>query len=148
MSKEIKKEVTATEKEAARKQLTEAIFGEATNNSNTEKENKDMTRTNENLKKAAFINIFNAALSLLTADKTSDADFHTDAVKAEAAARTVCDTYKLDEDIEASKKFAQFCDFYTSLMSVEEIAAVAQDETKIAKILDNAGKATVKSLAA
>lgn len=148
MNKEIKTTVTETERAAARKMLTEAIFGEATNNSNTEKENKAMTRTNENLKKAAFINIFNAALSLLTADKTSDADFHTDAVKAEAAARTVCDTYKLDEDIEASKKFAQFCDFYTSLMSVEEIAAVAQDETKIAKILDNAGKATVKSLAA
>ena len=87
MSKEIKKEVTATEKEAACKQLTEAIFGEATNNSNIEKENKDMTRTNENLKKAAFINIFNAALTLLAAEKTSDTDFHTDVMKAEAAAK-------------------------------------------------------------
>ena len=47
MSKEIKKEVTATEKEAACKQLTEAIFGEATNNSNIEKENKDMEKTME-----------------------------------------------------------------------------------------------------
>ena len=146
MSKEIKKEVTATEKEAARKQLTEAIFGEATNNSNTEKENKDMTRTNENLKKAAFINIFNAALTLLAADKTSDTDFQTDVMKAEAAAKKVCETYKLDEDIEASKKFAQFCDFYISRMSTEEIAAVAQDETKLNEVFDNAGKATVKSL--
>ena len=146
MSKEIKKEVTATEKEAARKQLTEAIFGEATNNSNTEKENKDMTRTNENLKKAAFINIFNAALTLMAADKTSDTDFHTDVMKAEAAAKKVCETYKLDEDIEASKKFAQFCDFYISRMSTEEIAAVAQDETKLNEVFDNAGKATVKSL--
>lgn len=146
MSKEIKKEVTATEKEAARKQLTEAIFGEATNNSNTEKETKAMTRTNENLKKAAFINIFNAALTLLASDKTSDADFHTDAMKAEAAAKKVCETYKLDEDIEASKKFAQFCDFYISRMSTEEIAAVAQDETKLNEVFDNAGKATVKSL--
>lgn len=145
MSKEIKTTVTETERATARKMLTEAIFGET---ANTEKENKDMTRTNENLKKAAFINIFNAALTLLAADKTSNADFHSDAVKAEAAARTVCDTYKLDEDIEASKKFAQFCDFYTSRMSAEELTAVAQDETKIAKILDNAGKATVKSLAA
>ena len=146
MSKEIKKEVTATEKEAARKQLTEAIFGEATNNSNTEKETKAMTRTHENLKKAAFINIFNAALTLLASDKTSDADFHTDAMKAEAAAKKVCETYKLDEDIEASKKFAQFCDFYISRMSTEEIAAVAQDETKLNEVFDNAGKATVKSL--
>ena len=31
------KEITATQKEAARKQLTEAIWGETTNNSNTEK---------------------------------------------------------------------------------------------------------------
>lgn len=139
MSKEIKKE-------AARKQLTEAIFGEATNNSNTEKENKDMTRTNENLKKAAFINIFNAALTLLAADKTSDADFHTDVMKAEAAAKKVCKTYKLDEDIEASKKFAAFCEFYTSRMSDEEVAAVAQDENKLNEVLDNAGKSTVKSL--
>lgn len=146
MSKEIKKEVTAAEKEAARKQLTEAIFGEATNNSNTEKETKAMTRTNENLKKAAFINIFNAALTLLAADKTSDADFYTDAMKAEAAAKKVCATYKLDEDIEASKKFAQFCDFYTSRMSAEELTAVAQDETKLNEVFDNAGKATVKSL--
>lgn len=146
MSKEIKKEVTATEKEAARKQLTEAIFGEAINNLNTEKENKDMTRTNENLKKLAFINIFNAALTLLAADKTSDADFHTDAMKAEAAAKKVCATYKLDEDITASKKFTQFCEFYTSRMSDEEITAVAQDENKLNEVLDNAGKATVKSL--
>ena len=146
MSKEIKKEVTATEKEAACKQLTEAIFGEATNNSNIEKENKDMTRTNENLKKAAFINIFNAALTLLAAEETSDTDFHTDVMKAEAAAKKVCETYKLDEDIEASKKFAQFCDFYISRMSTEEIAAVAQDETKLNEVFDNAGKATVKSL--
>jgi len=147
MSKEINTTVTETEREraTARKMLTEAIFGET---ANTEKENKDMTRTNENLKKAAFINIFNAALSLLTADKTSDADFNTYAVKAEAAARTVCDTYKLDEDIEASKKFAQFCDFYTSRMSDEEITSVAQDDAKLNEILDNAGKATVKSLAA
>ena len=29
------KEITATQKEAARKQLTEAIFGETANNSNT-----------------------------------------------------------------------------------------------------------------
>lgn len=145
MSKEIKTNVTETERATARKMLTEAIFGET---ANTEKENKDMTRTNENLKKAAFINIFNAALTLLAADKTSDADFYTDAMKAEAAAKKVCATYKLDEDIEASKKFAAFCEFYTSRMSDEEIAAVAQDETKIAKILDNAGKATVKSLAA
>lgn len=140
------KEITATQKEAARRQLTEAIFGETAES--TEKENKNMTRTNENLKKAAFINIFNAALTLLAAEKTSDTDFHTDVMKAEAAAKKVCETYKLDEDIEASKKFAQFCDFYISRMSTEEIAAVAQDETKIAKILDNAGKATVKSLAA
>ena len=106
------KEITAAEKEAARKQLTEAIFGEAANSSNTKKENKDMTRTNENLKKAAFINIFNAALSLLAADKTSDADFNTHAAKAKVAAKTVCEKYKLDEDIEASKKFAEFCEFY------------------------------------
>lgn len=126
------KEITATQKEAA-------------NNPNTEKETKAMT--NENLKKAAFINIFNAALTLLAADKTSDADFHTDAMKAEAAAKKVCKTYKLDEDITASKKFAQFCEFYTSRMSDEEIAAVAQDENKLNKVLDNAGKSTVKSMA-
>lgn len=140
------KEITATQKEAVRKQLERAIWGETTNNSNTEKETKTMTRTNENLKKAAFINIFNAALTLLAADKTSDADFHTDAMKAEAAAKKICETYKLDENIEASKKFAQFCEFYTSRMSDEEITAVAQDENKLNEVLDNAGKATVKSL--
>ena len=140
------KEITATQKEAARRQLEKAIWGETANNSNTEKENKDMTRTNENLKKMAFINIFNAALTLLAADKTSDTDFHTDAMKAEAAAKKVCATYKLDEDITASKKFAQFCEFYTSRMSDEEITAVAQDENKLNEVLDNAGKATVKSL--
>lgn len=128
------KEITATQKEAA-------------NNSNPEKENKDMTRTNENLKKAAFINIFNAALTLLAADKTSEADFHTDAMKAEAAAKKVCENYKLDENIEASKKFTQFCDFYTSRMSTEELATVTQDESKLNEVLDNAGKATVKSMA-
>lgn len=138
------KEITATQKEAARKQLTEAIFGETANNSNTEKETKTMT--NEHLKKAAFINIFNAALTLLAADKTSEADFHTDAMKAEAAAKKVCETYKLDEDIEASKKFAAFCEFYTGRMSDEELVAVAQDESKLNEVLDNAGKATVKSL--
>ena len=138
------KEITATQKEAARKQLTEAIFGETANNSNTEKETKTMT--NENLKKVAFINIFNAALTLLAADKTSDTDFHTDAMKAESAAKKVCETYKLDEDVEASKKFAAFCEFYKDRMSDEEIAAVAQDENKLNEVLDNAGKATVKSL--
>ena len=138
------KEITATQKEAARKQLTEAILGETANNSNPEKETKTMT--NEHLKKAAFINIFNAALTLLAADKTSDTDFHTDAMKAESAAQKVCETYKLDEDIEASKKFAAFCEFYTSRMSDEELTAVAQDENKLSEVLDNAGKATVKSL--
>ena len=105
-----------------------------------------MTRTNENLKKAAFINIFNAALSLLAADKTSDADFNTHAAKAKAAAKTVCEKYKLDEDIEASKKFAEFCEFYKSRMSAEEIATVAQDENKLNEVLDKASKATVKSM--
>lgn len=138
------KEITATQKEAARIQLTEAIFGETAES--TEKENKNMTRTNENLKKAAFINIFNAALTLLAADKTSDTDFHTNAMKAAAAAKKVCENYKLDEDIEASKKFSAFCEFYTSRMSDEEITAVAQDENKLNEVLDNAGKATVKSL--
>lgn len=126
------KEITATQKEAA-------------NNSNTEKETKTMT--NENLKKAAFINIFNAALTLLAADKTSEADFHTDAVKAEAAAKKVCENYKLDENIEASKKFAAFCEFYTSRMSAKELAEMANDESKLNEVLDNAGKATVKSMA-
>ena len=129
MSKEIK----ATQKEAA--------------NTNTEKENKDMKRTNENLKKAAFINIFNAALALLAADKTSEADFQTDAIKAETAAKKVCENHKLDEDIEASKKFAAFCEFYTSRMSDEELAEMANDESKLNEVLDNAGKATVKSMA-
>ena len=63
-----------------------------------------------------------------------------------AAAKKICETYKLDEDIESSKKFAEFCEFYTSQMSAEEIAAVAQDENKLNEVLDNAGKATVKSL--
>ena len=138
------KEITATQKEAARKQLERAIWGETANTLNTEKETKTMT--NEHLKKAAFINIFNAVLTLLAADRTSDTDFHTDAMKAEAAATKVCETYKLDEDIEAAKKFAAFCEFYTSRMSAEEIAAVAQDENKLNEVLDNAGKATVKSL--
>ena len=143
MSTEIKKEITATQKEAARRQLEKAIWGET---ASTEKENKNMTKTNENLKKAAFINIFNAALTLLAADKASDTDFHTDAMKAEAAAKKVCENYKLNEDIEASKKFAQFCEFYTSRMSDKEITAVAQDENRLNEVLDNAGKATVKSL--
>lgn len=127
------KEITATQKETA--------------NTNTEKENKDMTRTNENLKKMAFINIFNAALTLLAADKTSDTDFHTDAVKAEAAAKKVCENYKLNEDIEASKKFAQFCEFYTSRMSDKELAEMANNESKLNEVLDNAAKATIKSMA-
>lgn len=106
-----------------------------------------MTKTNENLKKTAFINIFNAALTLLAADETSNTDFHTDAMKAEAAATKVCKTYKLDENIGASKKFAQFCEFYTSRMSDKELAEMANDESKLNEILDNAAKATVKSMA-
>lgn len=52
------KEITATQKEAARKQLTEAIWGETANNSNTEKETKTMTKTDkkqimENMRAAA-----------------------------------------------------------------------------------------------
>lgn len=147
------KEITATQKETARKQLTEAIWGETTN---TEKENKNMNRTNEIIKNVAFVNIFNAALALMVADKTEDeqlniissnAEFPAYAAKAEAAARKVCDTYKLDENIIASKKFAEFCEFYTSRMTAEEIADMVQDEEKLNKVLDNAGKSTVKSMA-
>lgn len=147
------KEITATQKEAARKQLTEAIWGKT---ANTEKENKNMNRTNEIIKNVAFVNIFNAALALMVADKTEDeqlniissnAEFPAYAAKAEAAARKVCDTYKLDENIIASKKFAAFCEFYISRMTSEEIADMIQDEEKLNKVLDNAGKSTVKSMA-
>lgn len=147
------KEITATQKEAARKQLTEAIWGET---ANIEKENKTMNRTNEIIKSVAFVNIFNAALALMVADKTEDeqlniissnAEFPAYAAKAEAAARKVCDTYRLDENIIASKKFAAFCEFYISRMTAEEIADMVQDEAKLNKVLDNAGKSTVKSMA-
>lgn len=150
------KEITETERETARKQLEKAIWGETANNLNSEKENKDMNRTNEIIKNVAFVNIFNAALALMVADKTQDeqlniigsnAEFLAYASKAEAAARKICDTYKLDENIIASKKFAEFCEFYQNKMSAKEIANMIQDEAKLNKVLDNAGKATVKSMA-
>lgn len=121
-----------------------------------EMENKTMNRTNEIIKNVAFVNIFNAALALMTADKTEDEQlsiidssdrFPAYVAKAEAAARKVCDTYKLDENIIASKKFAAFCEFYISRMTSEEIADMIQDEEKLNKVLDNAGKSTVKSMA-
>ena len=52
----------------------------------------------------------------------------------------------LEPLIGASKKFAEFCEFYKDRMSAEEITAVAQGENKLDEVLDNAGKATVKSL--
>ena len=147
------KEITATQKEAARKQLTEAIFGKTANNSNTEKENKDMA--NENIENAAFINIFNTVLTLLAAGKTtdewqaimnSDTDFKTYTAKAETAARKVCEKYSLSEDSTGvkAKKFVGFCDFYKSKASTEDIAAMVQDEKKLDEFLDLAGKATEK----
>ena len=134
------KEITATQKEAARKQLEKAIWGETANNSNTEKETKTMT--NENIKNAAFINIFNTVLTLLAAGKSqdewqsivnSDTEFKTYTVKAEAAAKKVCKKYSLTEDSTGvkAKKFAGFCDFYKSKASAEDIAALIQDEKKL-----------------
>lgn len=147
------KEITATQKETARKQLTEAIFGETANTLNTEKENKDMT--NKNIENAAFINIFNTVLTLLAADKSqdewqaimnSDTEFKTYTAKAETAARKVCEKYSLTEDTTGvkAKKFAGFCDFYKSKASAEDIAAMVQDEKKLDEFLDLAGKATEK----
>lgn len=122
------KEITATEREreTARKQLTEAIFGETANNSNAEKENKDMA--NKNIENAAFINIFNTVLTLLAIGKSqdewqtivnSDTEFRTYTAKAEAATRKICEKYSLTEDSTGVKaeKFAGFCDFYKSKAS-------------------------------
>ena len=153
MSKEIKKEITATQKEAARKQLEKAIWGETANNLNTKKETKTMT--NKNIENAAFINIFNTVLTLLAAGKSqdewraimnSDAEFKTYTVKAEATAKKVCEKYSLTEDSTGvkAKKFAGFCDFYKSKASAEDIAAMIQDEKKLDEFLDLAGKATEK----
>lgn len=153
MSKEIKKEITAAEREAARKQLEKAIWGETANTLNTEKENTDMT--NKNIENAAFINIFNTVLTLLAAGKSqdewqsivnSDTEFKTYTVKAEAAAKKVCEKYSLTEDSTGikAKKFAGFCDFYKSKASAEDIAALIQDEKKLDEFLDLAGKATEK----
>lgn len=153
MSKEIKNEITATQKEAARKQLEKAIWGETANTLNTEKENTDMT--NKNIENAAFINIFNTVLTLLAAGKSqdewqaimnSDTKFKTYTAKAEAAARKVCEKYSLTEDSTGvkAKKFAGFCDFYKSKASAEDIAALIQDEKKLDEFLDLAGKATEK----
>ena len=150
MSKEIKNEITATQKEATRRQLTEAIFGET---ANTEKETKTMT--NKNIENAAFINIFNTVLTLLAAGKSqdewqaimnSDTEFKTYTVKAEAATKKICEKYSLTEDSTGvkAKKFAGFCDFYKSKASAEDIAALIQDEKKLDEFLDLAGKATEK----
>lgn len=147
------KEITATQKETARKQLEKAIWGETANTLNTEKENKDMA--NKNIENAAFINIFNTVLSLLAAGKTtdewqaimnSDTEFKTYTAKAEAAARKVCEKYSLTEDSTGvkAKKFAGFCDFYKSKASAEDIAAMVQDEKKLDEFLDLTGKATEK----
>ena len=153
MSKEIKNEITATQKEAVRKQLEKAIWGETANTLNTEKENTDMT--NKNIENAAFINIFNTVLTLLAAGKSqdewqaimnSDTKFKTYTAKSEAAARKVCEKYSLTEDSTGvkAKKFAGFCDFYKSKASAEDIAALIQDEKKLDEFLDLAGKATEK----
>ena len=153
MSTEIKKEITATERETARKQLTEAIFGETANTLKAEKETKTMT--NENIKNAASISIFNTVLTLLAAGKTtdewqaimnSDTEFKTYTAKVEAAAKKVCKKYSLTEDSTGvkAKKFAGFCDFYKSKASAEDIAAMVQNEKKLDEFLDLAGKATEK----
>lgn len=144
------KEITATQKGTARRQLTEAIFGKT---ASTEKENKNMT--NKNIENAAFTNIFNTVLTLLATGKSqdewqsivnSDTEFRTYTAKAEAAARKVCEKYSLTEDSTGvkAKKFTGFCYFYKSKASAEDIVAMVQDEKKLDEFLDLAGKATEK----